>query len=104
MSQIHADSRSNVVKEWVDQFNAALAAGDPQQFAALFCDDSYWRDLLALTWDVRTFAGRDLIVASLPGLLAEGGVTPLELEDRDLLHGFRYPLRRLFADPYRPRG
>jgi hypothetical protein len=85
VSQIHAvDSQSRVVKEWVDRFNAALAAGDPQQFAALFCDDSYWRDLLALTWDFRTFAGRDLIVASLPGLLAEGGVTPLEIEDRDL--------------------
>jgi Uma2 family endonuclease len=27
-----------------------------------------------------------------------------ELEDRDLLPGFRYPLRRLFADPLRPRS
>jgi hypothetical protein len=27
-----------------------------------------------------------------------------DLEDRDLLPGFRYPLRRLFADPARPRG
>ena len=86
MNQIHAgvDSRSRIVIKWVDQFNAALATGDPQQFAALFCDDSYWRDLLALTWDIRSFAGRDLIVASLPGFLAEAGVTPLELEDHDL--------------------
>jgi Uma2 family endonuclease len=27
-----------------------------------------------------------------------------DLEDRDLLPGFRYPLRRLFADPLRPRS
>jgi Uma2 family endonuclease len=27
-----------------------------------------------------------------------------DLQDRDLLPGFRYPLRRLFADPLRPRG
>jgi Uma2 family endonuclease len=27
-----------------------------------------------------------------------------DLEDRDLLPGFRYPLRRLFADSLRPRG
>lgn len=27
-----------------------------------------------------------------------------ELEDRELLPGFRYPLRRLFADPFRRRG
>src|ERR1700722_12448015 len=86
MSQIHivADSPLHVVKEWVDRFNAALAAGDPQHFAALFCEESYWRDLLALTWDIRTFTGRDLIAASLPGLLANNGVTPLELEERAL--------------------
>jgi Uma2 family endonuclease len=27
-----------------------------------------------------------------------------DLQDRDLLPGFRYPLRRLFADPLGPRG
>ena len=27
-----------------------------------------------------------------------------DLDDRDLLPGFRYPLRRLFADPFRTCG
>jgi cation diffusion facilitator CzcD-associated flavoprotein CzcO len=78
------NSPSQIVKAWIGEFNAALSSRARQGFAALFCEDSYWRDLLALTWDLRTFAGRDLIAKTLPSLLEKAGVTSLALENHDL--------------------
>ncbi|MEN3375665.1 MAG: hypothetical protein V7604_1020, partial [Hyphomicrobiales bacterium] len=45
------------------QFEQALAR--PQALAALFHQDSHWRDVLALTWDLRTISGRDAILREL---------------------------------------
>jgi putative flavoprotein involved in K+ transport len=79
------DSAAHFIRNWVDRFNAALAAPEAGRVAELFSAESYWRDLLALTGDIRTFAGRDLISATLPGLMSgmsEASPTPVELEDR----------------------
>ena len=38
------------VSDWLDQFNAALAANDARAAADLFAAASYWRDLVVLTW------------------------------------------------------
>jgi putative flavoprotein involved in K+ transport len=73
---------AGLVEGWVDRFNAALAKADGRQLAELFSEDSYWRDLLALTGDIRTFAGRDLISGELPDRLRAAEVTPLRLEQR----------------------
>jgi cation diffusion facilitator CzcD-associated flavoprotein CzcO len=78
------NSPSQIAEGWIRQFNAALSSGSRQEFAALFCDDAYWRDLLALTWDLRTFAGRDLIAQTVPMLLEEAGVVSLSPENHDL--------------------
>lgn len=45
--------------EWVDEFEGAVARGDRQAFAALFGADAMWRDLLAFTFNIRQFHGRD---------------------------------------------
>ncbi|OAP59200.1 hypothetical protein AYL99_06498 [Fonsecaea erecta] len=44
--------------------NAALNSSDPdpQRIAALFLEEGYWRDHLALSWDLRTLKGRHQIV------------------------------------------
>jgi putative flavoprotein involved in K+ transport len=46
---------------WLGRFEAALAAGDADGVAALFEADSYWRDLVSFTWNIRTEEGRDQI-------------------------------------------
>jgi cation diffusion facilitator CzcD-associated flavoprotein CzcO len=46
-----------VLEEWGAELDAALRGGDFAAAARLFRADGYWRDLLALTWDYRTFAG-----------------------------------------------
>ena len=56
--------------EWLHRFAAALAAGDSAGAAALFGADSYWRDLLAFTWNIKTLEGRGEIAAMLAATLA----------------------------------
>ncbi|MCF8571938.1 NAD(P)-binding domain-containing protein [Gordonia sp. HY002] len=59
------------VEAWLEKFNEALAAGDPYAVAALFVDDSYWRDLVAFTWNLKTVEGRAQIAAMLADRLAD---------------------------------
>jgi putative flavoprotein involved in K+ transport len=58
-------ARREIAGSWLAGFEEAVRAGDAQAAAGLFVDGGYWRDILALTWDLRTFAGRDRIAAGL---------------------------------------
>lgn len=46
---------------WTYAFAAALAQPHPAAVAALFTEDCYWRDLLAFSWTIRTFEGKQAI-------------------------------------------
>ena len=59
------------------RLNDALESGDADAAAALFQADSYWRDLVAFTWNIRTMEGPDQIRAMLQAQLPE--VTPSNL-------------------------
>ena len=58
-------ARREIAGAWLAGFEAAVQAGDTQAAAGMFLAGGYWRDILALTWDLRTFAGRDAIAAGL---------------------------------------
>src|SRR5438552_5938294 len=45
------------VSEWLAALDAALRGGDADGAAALFNDDSYWRDLVSFTWNITTAEG-----------------------------------------------
>ncbi len=47
----------------------------------MFLADGYWRDILALTWDLRTFAGRGRIAAGLATWRAARSPAGFWLED-----------------------
>ncbi|GAC78876.1 putative flavoprotein involved in K+ transport [Gordonia malaquae] len=66
-----ADSPGARMDAWLAKFNTALAANDPQAVASLFVADSYWRDLVAFTWNLKTVEGPDQIVEMLTERLAE---------------------------------
>jgi putative flavoprotein involved in K+ transport len=51
------------------RLNDALETGDAKAAAALFQADSYWRDLVAFTWNIRTMEGPDQILAMLESQL-----------------------------------
>ena len=46
---------------WLAEFEAALTARDPDRAAALFATTSFWRDLVAFTWNLKTVEDLSLI-------------------------------------------
>lgn len=64
-----------LVEEWLNQFERALSAQDQAALASLFHQDSHWRDLVALTWDIVTTSGREAIVAALHNHAARSKAT-----------------------------
>jgi putative flavoprotein involved in K+ transport len=61
---------ADAVAHWLRDFNAALVAEDADAAAELFATDAFWRDLVALTWNLKTLEGRDEIRAMLSQTLA----------------------------------
>jgi putative flavoprotein involved in K+ transport len=49
------------VAAWLGRFEEALAAGDTAAAADLFAPESFWRDLVAFTWNLKTVEGREEI-------------------------------------------
>ena len=56
---------ARAAEDWLARFGHALADSGGAALAALFHPESYWRDLLALTWRIQTLNGRDAIIAAL---------------------------------------
>src|SRR6478752_10150488 len=65
LAKAETDSVATAVDRWLAQFERALAERDDVLLATLFHADSHWRDVLALTWDIRTVSGLDAIVQEL---------------------------------------
>ena len=59
---------------WLADFNSALTCSDIDAAVALFEADSYWRDLVAFTWNICTQESPQAIRAMLQARLA--GVQP----------------------------
>ncbi|WP_196775315.1 flavin-containing monooxygenase [Rhodococcus opacus] len=51
--------------EWMEKFNHALRSADVISLRKLMLSDSWWRDILAFTWDFHTFQGSEQISQSL---------------------------------------
>ena len=56
---------ATIVDQWLAAFETSLASPLPASLAALFHRDSHWRDLLALSWDIRTVSGLPAIAGEL---------------------------------------
>ena len=53
------------VDAWLAGFEAALAARDVTAAAGMFATDSFWRDLVSFTWNLKTVEGREQITDML---------------------------------------
>ena len=49
----------------LDTLNTALEEGDVARAKALFATDSYWRDLVAVTWNLKTVEGAEAVADML---------------------------------------
>ena len=57
MTDTAVEPATTEVEEWLARFDEALTAGDTAAASELFLDDSYWRDLVAFTWNLKTVEG-----------------------------------------------
>ena len=60
-----SDDISIAAENWLAQFENALARPDGILLETLFHPDSYWRDVLALSWKIQTVSGADAILSEL---------------------------------------
>jgi putative flavoprotein involved in K+ transport len=58
------------VSGWLAEFGDALARGDVRAAGSLFEEESYWRDLVAFTWNMKTMEGRGAVEAMLESTLS----------------------------------
>jgi hypothetical protein len=59
------DTVATIAESWLTQFEAALAAPERARLKTLFHADSHWRDVLALTWQIKTVGGSDAVLREL---------------------------------------
>jgi len=86
LDKLEATSLDNVnaldqARSFFAPFARALEAEDASTLASLFVEDSYWRDMLSLTWDYRTFHSRDRISQFLSDRLPIMALKNLRLDE-----------------------
>ncbi len=64
-----ASAAASATNAWLSAFQKALTTRDADAAAALFADESYWRDIVSFTWNITTVEGgagvADLLRATL---------------------------------------
>ncbi|MBR0708204.1 flavin-containing monooxygenase [Bradyrhizobium liaoningense] len=64
---------------WLDEFERTLGKPDPAALERLFLSDGFWRDVLALSWNLQTIAGRDAVAQALTALAPEAVPTNFKI-------------------------
>ena len=72
------ESLEVLAADWLARLDAAL--GDEGTLRELFHPDSHWRDVLALTWRIRTVSSRDALVPELKRFAVEARAAHFELD------------------------
>ncbi|KAG2148713.1 uncharacterized protein EDB93DRAFT_1144408 [Suillus bovinus] len=88
-------SSSEVATEWLSVFSTAITQSDTAAVVDLFLEDGFWKDVIALTWDFRTFEGRKDIKKLLDARLAATGLKDLCLLQEPLTEPV---LQKVFND------
>ena len=71
-----------IARQWLASFSKAATSGDALTItSSLLLPDAFWRDMLALTWDMRTFSGQSKINAFLNDKLALSKLDDFSMRD-----------------------
>jgi hypothetical protein len=70
-----------IVKDWFQRFSKAIETNNAAAVVKLFLADSFWKDVLALTWDFLTAHGQSNIEALLASRLQETQISSLQIAD-----------------------
>lgn len=77
-SSVNADA---IFADWFDRFTTALESSDTAALSQLIAPDGWWRDLLALTWNLTTRHGADSIEPMLKEALGTVLVSNVRIDD-----------------------
>ncbi|MCZ4148420.1 hypothetical protein BZG21_28595, partial [Escherichia coli] len=72
------NSPETQARSWLAKLQQALSASDSAAAVQMFGEESYWRDLTSLTWNLHTAEGRDGIQSMLLGI--DAGAWPRNLQ------------------------
>ncbi|HLW26436.1 MAG TPA: NAD(P)/FAD-dependent oxidoreductase [Kiloniellales bacterium] len=61
---------SEAVEAFLENFGKALEDGDIERATELFQEESYWRDLVSFTWNIKTLEGKEQVAEMLQQQLA----------------------------------
>ena len=74
------DDVSISAENWLSQFQSALAKPDDPLLKTLFHPDSYWRDVLALSWKLQTINGPEAILRELKARAGSAAPTGFRID------------------------
>jgi len=74
------DDVSTSAENWLSQFQSALAKPDDPLLKTLFHPDSYWRDVLALSWKLQTINGAEAILRGLKARACSAAPTGFRID------------------------
>ena len=74
------DDVSTAAANWLAQFETALAKPDDVLLKTLFHPESYWRDVLALSWKLQTINGVDAILRELQACAGSAAPTGFAID------------------------
>ena len=59
------------ISSWLAEFGSAVSRGDFARATSMFGDESYWRDLVSFTWNLKTAEGPQQIQAMLESTMPD---------------------------------
>ena len=77
-----AGAETKLVKAWLSKLESAIRSRDIAATVALFDSKCYWRDLIALTWNIKTVEGHDGVTQLLRETLPGTAVSQLRIEGK----------------------
>jgi cation diffusion facilitator CzcD-associated flavoprotein CzcO len=82
MTQLDQNQVQNVAKLWLGRFERSLISEDITAILALFTKDGSWRDLVAFSWHIFSWANPDEIHRALETYLGMASPSSFELDGR----------------------
>ena len=76
---------TEIARGWLSRFASLVQSGETAEIVNLLVDDPFWRDVLAITWDFRTFRGHASIKKFLDDRLQIANLTTFNLGDATLV-------------------
>jgi cation diffusion facilitator CzcD-associated flavoprotein CzcO len=68
-----AVNAEELFEDWSAKLSAALETQSAPDFAALFVEGGYWRDILSFSWERPTFAGKKAIAEGFAAIVGQAG-------------------------------